>query len=101
MTSTSLLHRLCGSCIEFYPCEDTRREVRDGVTTHAARLDRAHSTLPSALAPDLTIVSEALGPPKVDAISDHIPIVVSISTFKPQDALKRLAPWITRHPLFS
>eukprot|EP00959_Pyramimonas_sp_CCMP1952_P410559 8603791-Pyramimonas_sp.AAC.1 len=33
-------------------------------------------------------------------VSDHVPIVVSISTFRPRDSPKRLAPWITRHPLF-
>ena len=98
---TSLFHRLCSSWIEFYQCEDTRREVRDGLTTHTARLGRAYSTLTSALVSDLTIVSESLGPLKVDMVSDHVPIVVTISTFKPQDAPKRLAPWISRHPLFS
>eukprot|EP00959_Pyramimonas_sp_CCMP1952_P083893 1754624-Pyramimonas_sp.AAC.1 len=52
----ALFHRLCGSWVEFYQCEDTRREVRDGLTTHPARLDRAYSTLPSALVADLTIM---------------------------------------------
>ena len=50
---------------------------------------------------DLTIKGETLGQLKADLVSDRIPIVISIGTLKPQEAPKRLARWITRHPLFS
>eukprot|EP00959_Pyramimonas_sp_CCMP1952_P383643 8039912-Pyramimonas_sp.AAC.1 len=32
--------------------------------------------------------------------SDHIPVVVTLSTFKPQEAPKKLPKWLVRHPLF-
>ncbi|CAK0910874.1 unnamed protein product, partial [Prorocentrum cordatum] len=80
--------------------EDTRREVREGTIVHTARLDRAYCKLPPALLADLTVRGETLGRLQSNMASDHIPVVVTLSTFKPQEAPKKLPKWLVRHPLF-
>eukprot|EP00959_Pyramimonas_sp_CCMP1952_P184206 3852043-Pyramimonas_sp.AAC.1 len=93
-----LVQRYFPYLTEFYQEQDTRREVRDGIITHSARLDRAYTSLPRAIIRDLDIRCGVLGKLKAKMASDHIPIFINIEPFRPHDGPKNIPKWIAKHP---
>eukprot|EP00959_Pyramimonas_sp_CCMP1952_P244157 5103958-Pyramimonas_sp.AAC.1 len=85
---------------ELYQEQGTRREVRDGIVTHSARLDRAYTSLPQAIIRDLDIRRGVPGKLKAKMASDHIPIFVDIEPFRPYGGPKHIPKWVVKHPEF-
>eukprot|EP00959_Pyramimonas_sp_CCMP1952_P231692 4842596-Pyramimonas_sp.AAC.1 len=86
---------------EVHQESDTRREVREGVIRHTARLDRIYTTLPQAYLRDYDVRCGVVGRLQARSPSDHIPVFATLSPFTPSKDFPSIPKRIAAHPEFS
>eukprot|EP00959_Pyramimonas_sp_CCMP1952_P210794 4411190-Pyramimonas_sp.AAC.1 len=97
---TRLFRRLSPRAVDLHRERDARREVRAWVVARAARLDRAHPSLPPAVLRDSYVRPGVIGILKARMPSDRAPFFFSIEPFQPGTSSPAVPEWIASREEF-